>query len=182
MELKESSLDTVDSLYSLNPNDDDNDDEEDIISLIQVVREFPEIFEPVLGLPPKRAIEFRINLTPRALPITRPPYQLSNKENEEMRKQLSELESRQFIRSSSSSWGASAIFVKKSDSTLRLCVDYRKLNELTIKNKYPLPRIDDLFDQLSGAKVFSQLDLATAFHQLCIIEDSIPLTSFHTRY
>ena len=99
-----------------------------------------------------------------------------------MRKQLSELETKQFIRSSSSPWGASAVFVKKSDGTLRLCVDYRKLNDLTIKNKYPLPRIDDLFDQLSGARVFSQLDLATGFHQLRIAEDSIPLTSFRTCY
>ena len=137
------------SFYSLNPLD-----EEDVISLIHIVREFPDIFEPVLGLPPKRAIEFRINLIPGALPITRPHYRMSKKENEEMRKQLSELETKQFIRSSSSPWGASAIFVKKSDGTLRLCVDYRKLNDLTIKNKYPLPRIDDLFDQLSGAKVF----------------------------
>ena len=100
---------------------------------------------------------------------------MSKKENEEMRKQLSELETKKFIRSSSSPWGASAIFVKKSDGTLRLCVDYRKLNDLTIKNKYPLPRIDDLFDQLSGARVFLQLDLATGFHQLRIAEDSTPL-------
>ena len=99
-----------------------------------------------------------------------------------MRKQLSELETKQFIRSSSSPWGASSIFVKKFDRTLRICVDYRKLNDLTIKNKYPLPRIDDLFDQLSGARVFSQLDLATGFHQLRIAEDSIPLMSFHTHY
>ena len=127
----------VASLYSLNPHDDDNDDEEDVISLIHVVREFSDIFEPVLGLLPKRAIEFRINLIPRAQPITRPPFRLSNKENEEIRKQLSELETKQFIRSSSSPWGASAIFMKKSDGILRLCVDYRKLNDLTIKNKYP---------------------------------------------
>ena len=180
--LKDSESSLVASLYSLNPRDNDDDDEDDIISRIHVVREFFDIFEPVLGLPPKRAIEFRINLVSGAQPIPRPPYRMSNKENEEMRKQLSELETRQFIRSSSSPWGASAIFVKKSDGTLRLCVDYRKLNDLTIKNKYPLPRIDDLFDQLSGARVFSQLDLATGFHQLYIAEDSIPLTSFRTRY
>ena len=78
--------------------------------------------------------------------------------------------------------GELLLFCEKSDGTLRLCVDYRKLNDLTIKNKYPLPRIDDLFDQLSGARVFSQLDLATGFHQLRIAEDSIPLTSFRTRY
>ena len=94
IDLKDSDSSVVASLYSLNPHDDDNDDEEDIISLIHVVREFSDIFEPVLGLPPKRAIEFRINLTPGAQPITRPPYRLSNKENEEMRKQLSELETK----------------------------------------------------------------------------------------
>ena len=99
-----------------------------------------------------------------------------------MRIQLSDLETKLFIRSSSSPWEASAIFVKKSDGTLRLCVDYRKLNDLTIKNKYPLPRIVDLFDQLSGARFFSQLDLATGFHQLPIAEDNIPLTSFRTHY
>lgn len=92
IDLKDSDFNLAASLYSLNPHDDDNDDEEDVISLIHVVREFSDIFEPVLGLPPKRAIEFRINLIPGALPITRPPYRMSNKENEKMRKQLSELE------------------------------------------------------------------------------------------
>lgn len=102
--LKDSDSTLSASLYSLNPRDDDNDDEEHVIALIHVVREFSDIFEPVSGLPPKRAIEFKINLIPGAQPITRPPYRMSNKENEEMRKQLSELETKQFIRSSSSPW------------------------------------------------------------------------------
>ena len=100
----------VASLYSLNPRDDD---EGDIISLIHVVRVFSDLFEPVLGLPSKRAIEFRINLIPGAQPITHPPYRMSNKENEEMRKQLSELETKQFIRSSSSPWGSFSYFCEE---------------------------------------------------------------------
>ena len=91
---------------------------------------------------------------------------MSTKENEELKNQLLELEFKQLVRSSFSPWGSAVVFVKKSDGTLRLCIDYRKLNELTIKNRYPLPRIDDMFDLLSGDKVFSQLDLATGFHQL----------------
>ena len=91
------------------------------------------------------------------------------------------MEAKQFIRSISPPWDAAVVFVKKPDGTLRLCIDYRKLNELTIKNRYPLPRIDDMFVQLSGAKLFSQVDLATEFHQLRVAEDSIPLTAFRTR-
>ena len=101
---------------------------------------------------------------------------MSSKENEELKKQLIEFEAKQFIQSSSSPWGAAVVFVNKPDGSLRLCIDYRKLNEVTIKNRYPLPRIDDMFDQLSGAKVFSQLDLATGFHQLRVADDSVPLT------
>ena len=152
------------------------------MSRIPIVCDFPDIFEPVSGLTPKWAIEFRIDLIPGAQPVSRPPTRMSTKENEELKKQLLELEAKHFIRSSSSPWGATVVFVRKSDGTLRLCVDYRKLNELTIKNRYPLPRIDDMFDQLSGAKVFSQLDLATGFHQLRVAEDSVPLTTFRTRY
>lgn len=104
------------------------------------------------------------------------------KENEELVKKLTEWEVKHLIQSSSSPWGAAVVFVKKSDGTLQLCIDYRKLNDLTIKNRYPLLGIDDMFDQLYGAKAFSQLDLATGFHQLRVAENSIPLTTFHTRY
>ena len=128
--------------------------------------DYADIFAPISSLPPKRAIEFRIDHVLGAQPVRRPPTRMAAKENEELVKQLTELESKQLIQLSSSPWGAAVVFVKKSDGTLRLCIDYRKLNELTIKNRYPLPRIDDMFDQLCGAKVFFQLDLATGFHQL----------------
>ena len=117
-----------------------------------------------MSLPSNRAIEFRIDFISGAHPVSRPPTRMSAKENEELKQQLSELEAKRFIRSSLSPWGAAIVFVKKPDGTLRLFIDYRKLNKLTIKNRYPLPRIDDMFDQLSGAKLFSQLDLATGFH------------------
>ena len=100
----------------------------------------------------------------------------------ELKKQLDELLQKGYIRPSSSPWGSLAIFVDKKDGSLRMCVDYRQLNEVTIKNKYPLPRIDDLFDQLSGAKVFSKIDLQTGYHQLKIKKEDIPKTAFTTRY
>ena len=85
-----------------------------------------------------------------------------------------------FIQRSKSSWGAPIVFAAKADGSLQLCVDYRELNKLTLKNKYPLPRIDDLFDQLSGAKVFSQMDLMMGFYQLRVAKDSVPVTAFRT--
>ena len=87
-----------------------------------------------------------------------------------------------FIRPSVSSWGAPVLFVKKKDGTMRLCIDYRKLNQVTVKNKYPLPRIDDLFDQLLGAQVFSKIDIRSGYHQLKIYKEDIPKTAFRTRY
>jgi hypothetical protein len=100
----------------------------------------------------------------------------------ELKKQLEELQRIGFIRPSSSPWGAPVLFVKKKDGSMRLCVDYRALNEVTIKNKYPLPRIDDLFDQLKGAKYFSKIDLRSGYFQLKIRESDIPKTAFVTRY
>lgn len=155
---------------------------EDAIDNIPVVFDFSDVFEPISRLPPKRAIEFCIDLIYVSHPVSRRPTRMSAKENAELKQQLSELEAKYFICSSSYPWGAAVVFVKKPDGTLKLCIDYRKLNELIIKNRYPLPRIDDMFDQLSGAKLFSQLDLATGFHQLRVAEDSIPLTAFHTHY
>ena len=119
---------------------------EDVLANISVVCDFSEVFEPISCLPPKREIEFLIDLISGAHPISRPPTIMPAKENEELKQQLSELEAKHFIRSSSSPWGAAIVFVKKPDGTLRLCIDYRKLNELTIKNRYPLPRINDMFD------------------------------------
>jgi hypothetical protein len=126
----------------------------------RVVDEFPDVFpDDLLGMPPNRDIEFIIELLPGTAPIAKRPYRMGVDELEELKKQIKELQDKGFIRPSSSSWGAPVIFVDKKDDTQRMCVDYRSLNEVTIKNKYPLPRIDDLFDQLRGACVFSKIDL-----------------------
>jgi hypothetical protein len=127
---------------------------------IPVVYEFPDVFlDDLLGLPPDRDVEFVIELKLGTAPISRRAYRMPLKELAELKIQLQELLDKGFIQPSSSPWGCPVIFVKKKDKTLRLCVDYRPLNEVTIKNKYPLPRIDLLFDQLARAKVFSKVDL-----------------------
>jgi hypothetical protein len=150
---------------------------------IPIVREFPDVFPDDLpGLPPDRAVEFLIELKPGTAPISRRAYQMRPKELAELKIQLKELLDKGYVRPSSSPWGCPAIFVKKKDHTLRLCVDYRPLNEVTIKNKYPLPRIDLLFDQLAGAKVFSKIDLRSGYHQIKIRPEDIPKTAFTTRY
>jgi hypothetical protein len=110
--------------------------------------------EELPGMPPDREVEFVIELAPGAAPISKRPYRLAPEELAEMKKQLQELEEKGFIKPSKSPWGCPAMFVKKKDHSLRLVVDYHPLNEVTIKNKYPLPRIDDLFDQLKDAKSF----------------------------
>ena len=134
------------------------------------------------GLPPDRDVEFTIELEPSTAPISWRPYRMAPKELAEMKKQLEELLEKGFIHPSSSPWGCLAIFVKKKDGTLWMCVDYRSLNVVTIKNKYPLPRIDTLFDQLAGAKVFSKIDLRLGYHQIKIRLQNIPKTAFSTRY
>lgn len=138
-------------------------EEEDELNQVFVVREFADVFEPVTGLLPKRAIEFQIDLVRKAEPISRAPSRMTLTKVE-VNVQLVDLEGNSFIRSSSSSWGSTVVLMKKPDGSLRLCIDYRKLNENMINNRCSLPRIDDLFDQLSGAEVFSQLDLTTGFH------------------
>ena len=105
---------------------------------------------------------------------------MAPKEKAELKSQIDDLSAKGLIRRSSSEWGAAVVFVTKSDGSLRMCVDYRDLNKLTLKNRYPMPRINDLFDQLHGATVFSQMDLATGFHQLRIAEDSIAKTAFRS--
>ena len=121
-------------------------------------------------LPPDRDIEFVIDLVPGTSPIAKRPYRMATSELAELKKQLEELQRTGFFRPISSPWGALVLFVKKKDGSMRLCVDYRALNEITIKNKYPLPRIDDLFDQLKGAKYFSKIDLRSGYFQLKIRE------------
>ncbi|GJY99783.1 putative reverse transcriptase domain-containing protein [Tanacetum coccineum] len=150
---------------------------------IVVVRYFPEVFPNDLsGLLPIQEIEFQIELTPRATPIAKSPYRLTPSKLEELSGQLKELQDKVFIRPRSSPWGASVLFVKKKDGSFRMCIDYRELNKLTIKNRYPLPRIDDLFDQLQGSQFFSKIDLRSGYHQLRVHEDDIPKTAFRTRY
>jgi hypothetical protein len=149
---------------------------------IQVVCEYADVFPDKLsGMPPDRDIEFAIELQPGTTPISKRPYRMPPAELAELKKQLQELLDKGFIRPSTSPWGCPALFVKK-DESLRLCIDYRPLNAVTIKNKYPLPRIDVLFDQLVGAKVFSKIDLRSSYYQIKIRASDIPKTAFSTRY
>ncbi|GJW61861.1 putative reverse transcriptase domain-containing protein [Tanacetum coccineum] len=133
-------------------------------------------------LPPTRQVEFQIDLVPGAAPVARAPYRLAPSEMKELSEQLKELSDKGFIRPSSSPWGAPVLFVKKKDGSFRMCIDYRELNKLTVKNRYPLPRIGDLFDQLQGSSVYSKIDLRSGYHQLRVQEEDIPKTSFRTRY
>jgi hypothetical protein len=150
---------------------------------ILVVCEFPDVFpEDLPELPPERDVEFVIELKPGTTPISRRSYRMPPNELAELKTQLQDLLEKGFIRPSSSPWGCPAIFVKKKDQTLRMCVDYRPLNEVTIKNKYPLPRIDILFDQLTGLRVFSKIELRSGYHQIRIRPKDIPKTAFTTRY
>ncbi|RVW59177.1 Transposon Tf2-2 polyprotein [Vitis vinifera] len=153
------------------------------ITEIPVVRKFQDVFPDELpGLPPHREFDFSIEVYPGTDPISVSPYRMAPLELKELKTQLDELLGKGFIRPSTSPWGAPVLFVKKKDGTLRLCIDYRKLNRVTVKNKYPLPRIDDLFDQLKGAKYFSKIDLRTGYHQLRVREEDVSKTAFRTRY
>jgi hypothetical protein len=150
---------------------------------IRVVQDFHDVFpEELPGMLPDRDIEFLIELLPVTPPIYKRPYRMPVNELVELKKQIAELQTKGFIRPSSSPWGAPVLFVEKKDGTQRMCVDYRSLNEVTIKNKYPLPWIEDLFDQMKGASVFSKIDLRLGYHQLKIRESDIPKTTFRTRY
>ncbi|GJZ49284.1 putative nucleotidyltransferase, ribonuclease H [Tanacetum coccineum] len=150
---------------------------------VPVVNEFLDVFPKDLpGIPPERQVEFRIDLIPGATPIAKTLYRLAPSEMKELMSQLQELLDKGFIRPSSSPWGAPILFVKKKDGSMRMCIDYRELNKVTVKNVYPLPRIDDLFDQLQGARWFSKIDLRSGYHQLKVREEDIPKTAFRTRY
>jgi len=150
---------------------------------IPVVCEYADVFPDDLpGLPPDRDIEFVIELQPGTAPISKRLYRMPPNELAELEIQLQDLLYKGYIRPSASPWDCPALFVKKKDDSLRLCVDYRPLNAVTIKNKYPLPRIDILFDQLVGAKVFSKIDFRSGYHQIKIRPCDIPKTAFSTRY
>nr|GFB02149.1 putative reverse transcriptase domain-containing protein [Tanacetum cinerariifolium] len=138
--------------------------------------------EDLPGLPPIRPVEFQIDLVPGAAPVARAPYRLAPSEMKELAEQLKELSDKGFIRPSSSPWGALVLFIKKKDGSFWMCIDYRELNKLTVKNRHPLPRIDDLIDQLQGSSVYSKIDLRSGYHQLRVREEDIPKTAFRTRY
>jgi len=165
------------AVTSLNEGDDSS------LEIYPVLSEFPDVFPKELpGLPPKREIDFSIELKPGTEPISKAPYRMTTPELRELQVQLQELLDLGMIRPSISPWGAPVIFVKKKDGSLRLCIDYRQLNQVTIRNQYPLPRIDDLFDQMKGATVFSKIDLRSGYHQLRVKDEDIPKTAFRTRF
>ncbi|GJS17977.1 putative reverse transcriptase domain-containing protein [Tanacetum coccineum] len=150
---------------------------------IPIVREFLEVFpEDLPGLPPIRQVEFQIDLILGAAPVARAHYKLAPSEMQELSDQLQELADRGFIRPSTSPWGDPILFVKKKDGSFRMCINYRVLNKLTVKNRYLLPRIDDLFDQLQGSSTYSKIDLRSGYHQLRVRDEDIPKTAFKTRY
>ncbi|GKD84896.1 putative reverse transcriptase domain-containing protein [Tanacetum coccineum] len=150
---------------------------------VPIVNEFPDVFlEDLPSIPPERQVEFRIDLIPGATPIAKTPYHLAPSKMKELMSQLQELLDKGFIRPSSSPWGALILFVKKKDGSMRMCIDYHELNKVTLKNVYPLPRIDDLFDQIQGARWFSKIDLRSGYHQLKVREEDIPKTDFRTCY
>jgi hypothetical protein len=157
--------------------------EVDPIEIIKVVSEFPDVFPKDLpGMPPEQKVEFAIELLPGTAPIFKRAYRIFGPELVELKKQIDELSVKGYIRPSTSPWAAPILFVEKKDGTKRMCIDYRALNEVTIKNKYPLPRIEDLFDQLRGASVFSKIDLRSGYHQLRIRSSDILKTTFITKY
>jgi hypothetical protein len=146
-----------------------DDKESNLIEAIRIVSEFPDVFPKELpGMPPDRKVEFAIELILGTAPISKRAYRVSEPELVELKKQIDELLEKGYIRPSTSPWAAPVLFVEKKDGTKRMCIDYRALNEVTIKNRYPLPRIEDLFDQLRGASVFSKIDMRSGYHQLKI--------------
>jgi hypothetical protein len=150
---------------------------------IHVIREFLDVFpDDRSGMPPERVIEFKIELQPSTAPIAKAPYKMSLMKMKELKIQLRSLLDNGYFRPSTSPWGFLALFVEKKDKEMRLCVDYRPLNAVTIKIKYSLPRIDILFDQLAGAQVFSKIDLRSSYHQIKIHAEDIPKTTFTMRY
>ena len=153
------------------------------LDLPLVVCKYEDVFLNELpGLPPQRVVDFGIELHPGASPISMTSHRMAQVKLQELGVQLQELLDKGFISPSTSPWGAPILFAKKKDKILRLCIDYRQLNRVTVKNRYPFPRIDDLFDQLRGARVYFKIDLRTGYHQLRVRETDIPKTAFRTHY
>src|ERR1700682_375681 len=149
-----------------------------------IITEFKDVFPEDLpsGLPPRREVDHHVELEPGQSPPSKPTYRLSQPEIDELKKQLADLLAKGYTRESKSPYGAPVLFVKKKDGTMRMCVDYRALNEITIKNNSPLPRIDELLDRLLGAKYFSKINLRSGYWQVRIAEEDVPKTAFRTRY
>ena len=153
------------------------------ISMIPVVDEYADVFpDEILELPPSRDVDSTIDLIPGVGLVSMAPYRMAPVELAELKKQIEDLLEKKFIRPSASPWRASVLLVKKKDDSSRLCVDYCQLNKMTIKNKYPLPKIDDLLDQLRGAAVFSKIDLRSGYHQILVKPEDVQKTTFMCRY
>ena len=154
------------------------------IEVQKILREFVDVFPKDLpiGLPPAREVDHRIDLIPGAEPPHRAPYRMSPQGLDELRKQLRELTKKRYIRPSVSPFGAPVLFVPKKDGGVRMCVDYRALNKVTVHNRYPLPRIDELLDRLQGSNFFTKIDLRSGYYQIRMHPDSIQKTAFRTRY
>ena len=151
------------------------------VEKIPVVREFPDVFpEELPGIPLEREVDLAIEIVLGTVLMSRAPYRMAPTELKELKSQLQELLDKGFIPPSVSPWGAPVLFVKKKDGTLRMCIDYRQINKVTVKNRYPLSRVEDLFDQLKGAGVFSKLDLRSGYYQLRVKEVDVPKTAFRT--
>ncbi|KAJ9517024.1 hypothetical protein QJQ45_002536 [Haematococcus lacustris] len=148
--------------------------------LQNLLDEYSDVFQPITGLPPERAVGHSIPLQPDGKPPARPSYRMSKPEQDELRKQITDLLAKGLIEPSSSPYAAPVLFVQKKSGELRMCIDYRQLNKITIRDQYPLPRIDDLFDQLAGKTVFSSLDLQAGYHQIRIPAEDVPKTAFRT--
>jgi hypothetical protein len=162
----------------------DKEDREQDPEVKQLLEEYQDVFPDELPkeLPPSRSVDHKIEIVPGSKPPSRPTYKLSLSEMEELKRQLEDLVTHQFIQPSQSPYGAPVLFVKKKDGDLRMCVDYRALNKQTVRNTYPLPRIDELMDQLHGAKHFTKIDLRSGYHQIRIAEEDVHKTAFRTRY
>ena len=162
---------------------DDLENEVPSIDSVAVVNEFQDVFPEVLPrIPPESELDFSIDLDPNNKPIFIPPYRMEPARLKKLKLQLKDLLDKGFIHPSIYPWGAPVLFVKKKDGTLRMCIFYRQLNKVTIKNKYPIPRIDDIFDQLQGSSFFSKIDLRSGYHQLRVRQEDVRKTSFRTRF
>jgi hypothetical protein len=150
----------------------------------RVLEEFPNVMleELLEDLPPRRRVDHAIEVMPGVAPLTKAPYQMNHEELKELKVQLAELLMKNYIKPSKSPYGAPVFFVNKKDGTLRMCVDYKALNKATVKNRYPLPQIDDLFDHLSKANLFSRIDLRSGYYQIRIVEGDEEKIACRTRY